>query len=218
MRDGVKKFPAVLELDLWGGRYPGVTSEHQAKGGFMSTAGGYAAEREKWRKFPRVRPSGIVAPGPGQESVWDYPRPPGVEAVFRRVRVEFAGRVLAETTGALRVCETASPPCYYIPTHDVDLGALVPSERTSFCEWKGLARYWTVQRDGRIVRDAAWSYPEPDTGFESIRDYLAFYPRRMDACFVGADQVTPQPGFYYGGWVTPELVGPFKGVPGSESW
>lgn len=91
----------------------------------MSTAEGYAAEREKWRNFPRVRPSGIVAPGPGQESVWDYPRPPRVEAVSRRVRVEFAGRVLAETTSALRVCENSSPPCYYIPPHDVDLGALV---------------------------------------------------------------------------------------------
>jgi hypothetical protein len=97
----------------------------------------FAAEREKWRNFPRVRPSGIVVPGPGQESVWDYPRPPRVESVSRRVRVEFAGRVLAETTRALRVCETSSPPVYYIPPTDVDLAALVPTVRASICEWKG---------------------------------------------------------------------------------
>ena len=177
-----------------------------------------AAEREKWRNFPRVRPAGIVVPGPGQESVWDYPRPPRVEQVSRRVRVEFAGRVLADTGRALRVCETSSPPGYYIPPADVDLDTIVASERTSFCEWKGVARYWTVRVGDRVAKDAGWSYPEPDAGFEAIRDYLAFYPRRMDACFVGTDRVMPQPGFYYGGWVTPELVGPFKGVPGSESW
>jgi uncharacterized protein (DUF427 family) len=184
----------------------------------VSTADAFAAEREKWRNFPRVRPTGIVAPGPGQESVWDYPRPPRVEAVSHRVRIEFAGRLLAETTSALRVCETASPPVYYIPRGAIEAGALIASERTSFCEWKGVARYWTVQSDGRVAKDAAWSYPDPDVGFEAIRDYFAFYPRRMDACFVGEHRVTPQPGFYYGGWITPELVGPFKGVPGSQSW
>jgi uncharacterized protein (DUF427 family) len=178
----------------------------------------FAADREKWRNFARVRPGGIVVPGPGQESVWDYPRPPRVEPVARRVRVEFAGRVLADTGRALRVCETSSPPVYYIPPADVDLRAIVPSRRTSFCEWKGVASYWTVEVGGRVAKDAAWGYPDPDEGFEAIRDYLAFYPRRMDVCYVGTDRVTPQPGFYYGGWVTPELVGPFKGVPGSESW
>jgi uncharacterized protein (DUF427 family) len=186
--------------------------------GSVSIAKAHDAEREKWRNFSRVRPSGIVIPAPGQESVWDYPRPPRVEPVSQPVRVEFAGRVLAETTRAFRVCETSSPPVYYIPAADVDLSAIVPSERTSFCEWKGVARYWTVQRKDRIAKDAGWSYPDPDDGLESIRDYLSFYPRRMDACYVGTDRVTPQPGFYYGGWVTPDLVGPFKGVPGSESW
>jgi uncharacterized protein (DUF427 family) len=138
--------------------------------------------------------------------------------VSRLVRIEFGGRVLAETTRALRVCETASPPGYYIPPADVDITAIVPSQRTSFCEWKGVARYWSVQSGSRMAKDAAWSYPDPDSGFEVIRDYLAFYPRRMDACYVGGHRVTAQPGFYYGGWVTPELVGPFKGVPGSDSW
>ena len=178
----------------------------------------HAAERNKWRAFPRVRPPDIAVPGPGQESVWDYPRPPRIEAVSRVVRVEFGGRVIAESTRALRVCETSSPPVYYVPPDDVDSSCLLPSERTSFCEWKGVAHYWTVQTGARSAKDAAWSYPEPDSGYESMRDYLSFYPRRMDACYVGAVRVTPQPGFYYGGWVTPDLTGPFKGVPGSDSW
>jgi hypothetical protein len=103
---------------------------------------------------------------------------------------------------------------YYIPPADIDLGSIVPSERTSFCEWKGVAHYWSVRVGDRVAKDAGWSYPDPDDGFESIRDYLSFYPRRMDACSVGNDRVTPQPGFYYGGWVTPELVGPFKACRG----
>jgi uncharacterized protein (DUF427 family) len=178
----------------------------------------YGAEREKWRNFPRVRPPDIVIPGPGQESVWDYPRPPRVEAVTARVRVEFGGTVLAESTRSLRVCETSSPPVYYIPPSDVDLSSLLPSERSSFCEWKGVAHYWSVASGARVAKDAGWSYPDPDPGYEAIRDYLSFYPRRMDACYVGEHRVTPQPGFYYGGWVTPNLVGPFKGSPGSEAW
>jgi uncharacterized protein (DUF427 family) len=178
----------------------------------------HAAEREKWRAVPRVRPSTIVSPGPGQRSVWDFPRPPLIEIVPAVVRVEFGGREIARTAGAIRICETASPPGYYIPPEDVDRDRLLPSARTSFCEWKGEARYWTVQVDGRTARDAAWSYPAPYPEYEVIRDFLAFYPRRMDGCYVGDERVEPQPGFYYGGWVTRDLVGPFKGVPGSESW
>jgi uncharacterized protein (DUF427 family) len=178
----------------------------------------YRLEREKWRSFPRTRPAQIVVPGPGQESVWDYPRPPRVEPALTRVRVEFEGVTIADTTHALRVCETSSPPGYYIPPADILLAHLEPSERTSFCEWKGVASYWSVRVGARVAKDAAWSYSDPDEGFETIRGYIAFYPRRMDACWVGADRVTPQPGFYYGGWVTPNLVGPFKGAPGSEGW
>ncbi|MGH7513000.1 MAG: DUF427 domain-containing protein [Gemmatimonadales bacterium] len=178
----------------------------------------YRQQREKWRNFPRVRPARIVAPGPGQESVWDYPRPPGVEPVTARVRVEFEGLTIADTARALRVCETSSPPCYYIPQADILMDRLELSERTSFCEWKGLASYWSVRVRSRHAKDSAWSYPEPDEGFEPIRDYIGFYPKRMDGCWVGPDRATPQPGFYYGGWVTPNLVGPFKGIPGSESW
>jgi uncharacterized protein (DUF427 family) len=178
----------------------------------------YAAQREKWRTFLRTRPTDIVRPGPGQVSVWDFPRPPRVEPVPDRVLIAYGGRIVVESLGALRVCETASPPVYYIPPADIDAEFLQPSDRTSFCEWKGVARYWTVAVGSRVARDAAWSYPEPDPGYESIRDYLAFYPRRMDACYVGEHRVEPQPGFYYGGWITPELVGPFKGIPGSGSW
>ncbi|PYP66617.1 MAG: hypothetical protein DMD36_16980 [Gemmatimonadetes bacterium] len=160
----------------------------------------------------------MVVPGPGQVSVWDFPRPPRIEPVAPRVRVEYGGRVIAETTAALRVCETSSPPTYYIPPADIAPGSLEPSERTSFCEWKGVASYWTVTAGGRRAKDAAWSYRAPDPGYETIKDYVAFYPRRMDACWVGDHRVEPQPGFYYGGWITPEIVGPFKGAPGTEGW
>jgi uncharacterized protein (DUF427 family) len=178
----------------------------------------HAAEREKWRAFPRVRPPNIVPAGRGQRSVWDFPRPPRVEPVPLPVRVEFAGRVIVRSDRVLRVCETASPPGYYIPPEDVDPDSVLASTRTSFCEWKGEARYWSVRAGDRVAKDAAWSYPEPYPEFETIRDYFAFYPRRLDACWVGEEQVEPQPGFYYGGWVTRDLVGPFKGVPGSEAW
>ena len=178
----------------------------------------HAAERARLRTLVRQRPTSIVPPAPGQVSVWDFPRPPRVEPVPQRVRVELGGQVIADSLAALRVCETSSPPAYYIPRADILPGSLEPSERTSFCEWKGVATYWTVVGGGRRVKDAAWSYPKPDPGYEAIKDYVAFYPRRMDACWVGERRVQPQPGFYYGGWITPELVGPFKGTPGSEAW
>ena len=177
-----------------------------------------ADDRAKWRAFPRIRPSAIVTPGPGQRSVWDFPRPPLIEPVAAAVRVELAGRVVARSERAIRVCETASPPGYYLPPEDVDRACMLPTARTSFCEWKGEARYWTVQVEERTAKDAAWSYPAPYPKYEAIRDYVAFYPRRMDACFVGEERAQPQPGFYYGGWVTGDLTGPFKGVPGSEGW
>jgi uncharacterized protein (DUF427 family) len=159
-----------------------------------------------------------VPPGPGQVSVWDFPRPPRVEPVPHRVRVEFGGVVIADTTAALRVCETASPPCYYLPPGDVRTEYLESSPRSSFCEWKGIARYWTVRVADCTARDAAWSYPAPTEGFEAIRDHLAFYAGPMDGCWVGEHRVEPQPGRFYGGWITPELVGPFKGEPGTQGW
>lgn len=164
------------------------------------------------------RPKNAVTPGPGQESVWDYPRPPRVEPVSERVRVEIEGVVLADTTRALRVLETASPPTYYIPSEDVRTHYLEPSRSRTVCEWKGTASYWAVRIGERFVADAAWSYEEPSSGFEAIEGYLAFYPGRVDACYVGEERVTPQSGRFYGGWITSKVVGPFKGDPGTEGW
>lgn len=175
------------------------------------------AEKRYWRTLRRGRPAERVAPGPGQESVWDYPRPPRLEPATRRVRIAVVGREVARSERALRVCETASPPVYYVPPEDVDRAVLVPSDRTSFCEWKGRARYWSVRAEGRVVADAAWSYPQPDAGFEPLRDFLAFYPGRVEA-WLGEERVRPQAGDFYGGWVTSEIVGPFKGEPGTERW
>ncbi len=167
---------------------------------------------------PRLpRPDPIPA-GSGQQSVWDYPRPPRVEPVAEPVRVEFAGEVIAVTTRALRACETASPPCYYIPVADVRREALVPVSGSSFCEWKGAARYWDVRVGDRVGERAAWGYPSPDPAYEALRDHVGFYAGRVDGCWVGNDRVVPQPGGFYAGWITPGLLGPFKGEPGTEGW
>jgi uncharacterized protein (DUF427 family) len=152
------------------------------------------------------------------ESVWDYPRPPRVEASTRRVRVELEGVVIAESTRALRVLETSHPPVYYIPPEDVRREYLRPSRRRTYCEFKGQASYYDLLVGEREVRDAAWYYPEPAQGYEALRDHLAFYPGRVDAAFVGDEQVQAQPGDFYGGWVTSEIEGPFKGGPGTTGW
>lgn len=159
-----------------------------------------------------------IQPGPGQESVWDYPRPPALESVSERVEIVFAGEVLASTEAGHRVLETSHPPIYYIPRGDVRGDMLIDSPRTSYCEWKGLAHYVDVKFGDRIARDAGWYYPEPTTGFEPIRDALAFYVAPMDRCSVGSRIAQPQPGNFYGGWVTEEIVGPFKGSPGTDFW
>jgi len=159
-----------------------------------------------------------VTPGPGQRSVWDFPRPPAIEPVPDRVLIEFGGRVIADTSRAVRVCETASPPTYYIPFADVAPGVLVPCQGDSFCEWKGRARYWTVSGQQQEALRAAWSYPNPTPAFTALADRVAFYAGRMDACHVGPHLVVPQPGGFYGGWITPEFTGPFKGEPGSAHW
>ncbi len=176
------------------------------------------AARARFRGARRERPAHCEPAGPGEESVWDYPRPPRVEAALLPVRVELGGRVLAASTRALRVVETASPPAYYVPPGDVDTSCLEPSPLESFCEWKGLARYHHLRVGSRFARDAAWSYPEPEAGFHALRDHLAFYPGRVDACFLGRERVRPQPGPFYGGWVTGAIKGPFKGEPGTEAW
>ncbi len=176
------------------------------------------AERRRWRAAARGRPQRREPVGQGEESVWDYPRPPRLEPARLPVRVELGGVVLAESRRALRVCETASPPVYYVPADDVRMDLLEPSEHRSFCEWKGMARYWSARAGGPLVSEVAWSYSEPDAGFEALRDHLAFYPGRVDACFLGEERVRPQAGGFYGGWITDAVKGPFKGEPGTGHW
>ncbi len=159
-----------------------------------------------------------IEPGPGQESVWDYPRPPRVERTSKRIRVVFNGVTIADTTRAWRVLETSHAPVYYIPRQDLAEEHLVEAPRTSFCEWKGTARYVSVRVGDWVAENAGWTYPEPVADFEPIRDHVAFYAQAMDCCTVDGEQVRPQPGAYYGGWVTSDIVGPFKGGPGTSWW
>lgn len=158
-------------------------------------------------------------PGPGQESVWDYPRPPRLERTSKRIQIICGGVTIADSTAAYRVLETSHPPVYYIPPADLRLDLITKSARGgSFCEWKGAARYHDVRAGGREERDVAWSYESPTEAFAPIRGYLAFYAGRMDACFVAGERVVPQPGGFYGGWITSDVVGPFKGEPGTAYW
>jgi uncharacterized protein (DUF427 family) len=159
-----------------------------------------------------------IEPGPGQESVWDYPRPPRIEEVSRHIQVVFSGVTIADTHHAKRVLETSHPPVYYIPPTDVRLEYLREEPGSSFCEWKGRARYYTVAVGNRRAAWAAWSYPDPVRRYASIKDHIAFYAGPMDACTVDGEQVEPQPGGFYGGWITPDVVGPFKGGPGTMGW
>jgi len=156
--------------------------------------------------------------GPGQESVWDYPRPPALEKVPERLRVIFAGQVIADTSSGYRMLETSHPPVYYIPSEDVAMDRLEPSVTGSFCEFKGEAQYWSIMVDGRTSRNAAWSYPDPSPAYRAITDHLAFYASPVDECWVGEERVQPQDGDFYGGWITSKIVGPFKGGPGTFGW
>ena len=159
-----------------------------------------------------------VDPGPGQESVWDYPRPPRVEPVTERLRVVVDGVTVADTTRGRRVLETAGAPVYYFPPDDVRLDLFVPSSLETVCEWKGGATYRSLRLGERVIENVAWSYEDPLPGFETIRGHLAFYAAKVDEAWVGEEQATPQPGGFYGGWVTSRIVGPMKGEPGTEGW
>lgn len=156
--------------------------------------------------------------GPGDESVWDYPRPPRIEPSTKHVQVFFAGELVAASRRALRVLETSHPPVYYLPPADVRTELLSRAAGRSFCEFKGGAVYWTLQVDKDVSEDAAWSYPDPAEGFGSLRDHLAFYPSRVSDCFVDGERVAAQAGDFYGGWITSEIKGPFKGGPGTWGW
>jgi uncharacterized protein (DUF427 family) len=163
----------------------------------------------------RPRPDPV---GPGQESVWAYPRPAIAELSGRHVRIEHRGQLVADTRAAVRTLETSHPPSWYLPPNAITPGMLLPSDRRSFCEWKGQAAYWHLEIGGVLLRDVAWSYPDPTPAFAILRDHFAFYAAPLDLCSVDGEAVRPQPGGFYGGWITADLAGPFKGVPGSMGW
>src|SRR5262249_7020639 len=148
-----------------------------------------------------------VRPGPGQESVWDYPRPPRVETTPRHLQIIFNGITLADTRRAIRVLETSQAPVYYIPPADILMAQLDANEEVTLCEWKGLAHYYDVVVGDRRASHAAWTYPDPTAGYELIRNHLAFYPQGMDRCLVDGEVAQPMPGSFYGGWVTRDVVG-----------
>lgn len=164
---------------------------------------------------PGVEP---VEPGPGQRSVWEFPRPPAVEADERLVEVILGGEVVCRTRDSLLVLETSHPPTWYLLMADFAPGALRPTSGASVCEFKGAAEYFDIVAGGTVAPRAAWGYPEPWAGYAPLRGRVALYAALMDEVLVAGRPVEPQPGGFYGGWVTPDVVGPFKGVPGSDWW
>ena len=157
-------------------------------------------------------------PGPGQESVWDYPRPPRLEPAGARIEIVLGGVTIVSTDAALRVLETSHPPTYYLPASDFVPGSLRPTSGSSFCEWKGRAAYYDVVGGGTVVERAGWTYPDPTPPYERLVGHVAVYAGPMDRCTVDGEVVRPQPGGFYGGWVTSSVVGPFKGEPGTQFW
>jgi uncharacterized protein (DUF427 family) len=170
-----------------------------------------------WQFTGRTRPSFAITPGDDQESIWDYPRPPICVEDSREVIVSFGDMVVAKSNSAYRILETASPPTFYIPPADVNLDLLAQSSGSSFCEWKGAATYWSLPDAGNAGTNVGWSYQSPTSNFEVIKDYLSFYPAKLQ-CTVAGEIVRPQPGGFYGGWVTNEIIGPYKGEPGTAGW
>lgn len=159
-----------------------------------------------------------IEPKANQESVWDYPRPPRVEKTSKTLKVIINGEVIAQTHDGYRVLETSHPPAYYIPQVDIQLNYLEGTSHTTFCEFKGAANYWTITVGDQVVSNAAWSYPNPASGFEAIKDHICFYASKMDECYVDDELVQPQAGDFYGGWITSDIVGPFKGGAGTWGW
>jgi uncharacterized protein (DUF427 family) len=163
-------------------------------------------------------PSARVLPAPGQESVWDYPRPPRVERSDEEVVVVLGGVVVARSRAALRVLETSHPPAYYLPDASFVEGSLVPVGGTTYCEFKGTASYVDVIAGGRRAARGGWTYRVPSPGYEALVDHVAVMPGRMDRCTLDGEVVVPQAGGFYGGWITSRVVGPFKGGPGTAGW
>lgn len=159
-----------------------------------------------------------IKPGPGQESVWDYPRPAIAEPTAKRIQIVFNGVMIADTTRAFRVLETSHPPSYYLPPEDIKMAYFQPGTGRSMCEWKGPAKYYTIEVNGQRAENAAWYYPTPTSSFEKMKNYVAFYLSMMDEGRVAGEIATPQAGGFYGGWVTKDIVGPMKGEPGTWGW
>lgn len=159
-----------------------------------------------------------IEPEQGQESVWDYPRPPRIEESHKRVQVIFNEVIIAESVRSQRILETSHPPVYYIPPEDVDITYLQSNSHQSYCEWKGIARYYTIAVKEKVSVNAAWYYPNPTDYFAILQNYVAFYPSRVDACYVDEERVTAQLGDFYGGWITKDIIGPFKGGMGTRGW
>jgi uncharacterized protein (DUF427 family) len=170
-----------------------------------------------WKFNGNHRPSIAIEPGAGQESVWDYPRPPICVDDTRRVIVEHGGILIANTTRAVRVLETASPPTVYVPPTDINFEMLERSAGSSFCEWKGAATYWSLHLNGHNIKNVGWSYENPSPAFAAIKSYLSFYPAKLE-CTLDGETVRPQPGGFYGGWLTDEIIGPYKGEHGTSGW
>lgn len=159
-----------------------------------------------------------IPPGPGQESVWDYPRPPRVEDVTKRIRIIFNNELIVDTHRSRRALETSHPPNYYIPKSDIKMEYLTLSTHSTFCEWRGRPEYYTLQVGDRKAENVAWCYPEIFPTFEGLLGHIGFYPGPMDACYIDDEKVQPQEGNFYAGWITDDIVGPFKGGPGTWGW
>lgn len=157
-------------------------------------------------------------PARRKESVWDYPRPPQIDACSQRIRVVVNSITIADTTSARRVLETSHPPVYYIPPQDIRTDCLLLSDRRSFCEWKGEANYYSIVVAGKTIEEAGWFYPNPFSRFAEIKEHVAFYASKMEACYVNGELAQAQAGDFYGGWITSNIVGPFKGAPGTLGW
>lgn len=156
--------------------------------------------------------------GPTQRSVWSFPRPAIAQPSAANVVIEHRGMIVADTRASVCTLETSHPPSYYIPPDDIAPGVLRRASGQSFCEWKGAAVYWDVVIGGSLLPRVGWSYPDPSPAFAALRDHVAFYAAPFDRCSVDGVTVVPQPGEFYGGWITPDLAGPFKGIPGSMGW
>lgn len=160
-----------------------------------------------------------IPPKKGQESVWDYPRPPKLEKMTTHLEVRHKGGIVARTNRGIRILETSHPPVYYFPPEDINMKLVIPSpSRSTYCEFKGAAVYWSLNVAGEVVKNVGWSYPDPNSRYTLLKDFIAFYASKVEECYVGEERVQSQEGDFYGGWITSNIVGPFKGGPGTWGW